>query len=145
MSSTQKKLAAKILKCGVNKVWIDPNPKNISRDKVFQAITRSDIRGFIKDGVIKKLPDKKRAKNAPTKQQRHGKMKGAKGARRGKKDDWFRKVRPQRKLIKEMKDKNQLKPGAYRTIYRKVKGGVFRSRAHLQLYLKEKDLIKEEK
>ena len=46
----QKKLAAKVMKCGVNKVWIDP--KN---EKVKQAITRRDIRRFIKEGIIKKF------------------------------------------------------------------------------------------
>ena len=35
----QRKLAAKVLKCGENRVWIDP--KN---EKVKQAITRRDIR-----------------------------------------------------------------------------------------------------
>ena len=140
MSSTQKKIAAKILKCGVGRVWIDS--KNT---KVSQAITRSDIRGFIKDGVIKKIPEKKRTKNTAKRQQREGSIKGAKGARIGKKEDWFKKVRPQRRLIKELKEKGKLKPGAYRTIYKKVKGGAFRSKAHLQSYLKDNDYLIEEK
>jgi len=141
LSSTQKKLAAKILKCGVGRVWIDP--KN---EKVVQAITRSDIRSFIKDDVIKKIPEKKRAKNTPKKQQNRGSIKGSKGARIGKKNEWFKKIRPQRKMIKELQESNSLKPGIYRSLYMKVKGGMFRSKAHLQLYLKEKDLLmKEEK
>ncbi len=140
MTSIQKRLASKILKCGIGKVWVDPANK-----KVKQAITRSDVRGFIKDNVIKKRPDKKRKKNPPKRQQRAGSIKGAKGARIGKKEPWFKKVRPQRRLLKEMKDKGQLKSGAYRKVYRKVKGGMFRSKAHLQLYLKEHELLKEEK
>ena len=140
MSSMQKKLAAKILKCGVGKVWIEPN-----NTKVKQAITRSDIRGFVKDGVIKKMPDKKRAKNKPKRQQRTGSIKGAKGARLGKKEDWFKKIRPQRRLIKQLKEEGKLTVGAYRILYKKVKGGMFRSKAHLQLYLKDKKYLKEEK
>ena len=140
MSSNQKKLAAKILKCGVGRVWVDPN-----NTKVKQAITRSDIKGFIKDGIIKKLPEKKSLKNLPRKQQRAGSIKGSRGARIGKKNEWFKKVRPQRKMIKELKEKGQLKPGVYRIIYKKVKGGMFRSRAHLNLYLKENNYIVEEK
>lgn len=140
MSSNQKKIAAKIMKCGVGRIWIDP--KNT---KVKQAITRSDVRGFIKDGIIKKLPKKKRAKNPPKRQQRAGSIKGSRGARIGKKNEWFKKIRPQRKMIKELKEKGLLKEGIYRKIYKKVKGGMFRSRAHLQLYLKENNHIKEEK
>lgn len=140
MSSNQKKIAAKILKCGVGRIWIDP-----ANTKVKQAITRSDIRGFIKDGIIKKLPEKKRAKNMPKRQQRAGSIKGSRGARVGKKNEWFKKIRPQRKMIKELKEKGLLKEGTYRKMYKKVKGGMFRSRAHLNLYLKENNYIKEEK
>jgi len=134
----QKKLAAKILKCGVNRVWID------SRDeKVNQAITRRDIRRFIKEGAIKKLPLKKRLKHKEKRQQRTGSIKGAKGARIGKKTEWLKIIRPQRRLLKELKDKKQLQSHAYRKIYKMIKGNVFRSKAHLMLYLKEKKLIKE--
>lgn len=134
----QKKLAAKILKCGVNRVWIDSED-----EKVKQAITRKDIRRFIKEGAIKKLPLKKSLKHEEKRQQRTGSIKGAKGARIGKKTEWLKVIRPQRKLLKELKDKKQLQSHAYRRIYKMVKGNVFRSKAHLMLYLKEKKLIKE--
>jgi len=134
----QKKLAAKILKCGVNRIWIDSKD-----EKVSQAITRRDIRRFIKEGAIKKLPLKKRLKHEEKRQQRTGSIKGAKGARIGKKTEWLKVIRPQRKLLKELKDKKQLQSHAYRKIYKMVKGNVFRSKAHLMLYLKEKKLIKE--
>jgi len=133
----QKKLASKILKCGINKVWIDP--KN---EKVKQAITRRDIRRFIKEGLIKKVPAKKRPKKVKRKQQKTGSRKGAKGARRGKKTPWLKIIRPQRRLLKELKNKNQLKPHAYRKIYKLIKGGMFRNKAHLTTYLKDKKLLK---
>lgn len=138
--SLQKKIAAKILKCGENRIWIDPT--NV---KVKQAITRKDIRRFIKEGFIKKLPEKKRAKHEEKSQQRIGSRKGSRGAREGKKTEWLKVVRPQRKLLKELKDKKQLNPHAYRTVYKLVKGNFFRSKSHLMTYLKEKDLIKEVK
>jgi large subunit ribosomal protein L19e len=134
----QKKLAAKILKCGVNRVWIDSKD-----EKVKQAITRRDIRRFIKEGAIKKLPLKKSLKHEEKRQQRTGSIKGAKGARIGKKTEWLKIIRPQRKLLKELKDKKQLQSRAYRKIYKMIKGNVFRSKAHLMLYLKERKLIKE--
>jgi len=132
----QKKLAAKVLKCGIKRVWI--NPKN---EKVKQAITRRDIRRFIKEGVIKKIPAKKRTKKIKRKQQKTGSRKGAKGARRGKKTSWLKIIRPQRRLLKEFKNKNQLKPYAYRKVYKLVKGGMFRSKAHLKMYLDDKKLL----
>jgi len=137
----QRKLAAKILKCGVEKIWIDP--KN---EKVRQAITRRDIRRFIKEGVIKKLSDKKKAKRKTKKrQQKIGSRKGSIGTRLGKKTSWLRVVRPQRRLLKELKEKGRLKSLAYRKIYKMVKGNAFRSKAHLISYLKDKELLKEEK
>jgi large subunit ribosomal protein L19e len=135
----QKKLAAKILKCGVNRVWIDP--KN---EKVKQAITRRDIRRFIKEGMIKKIPTKKVSKKVKRKQQKTGSRKGAKGARGGKKTTWLKIIRPQRRLLKELKNKNQLKSYAYRKVYKLVKGGMFRSKFHLMTYLKDKKLLKKE-
>lgn len=133
----QKKLAAKVLKCGLKRVWI--NPKN---EKVKQAITRRDIRRFIKEGEIKKIPAKKPSKKvSKKKQQRMGSRKGSKGARRGKKSSWLRIIRPQRRMIKEMKEKKQLKPNAYRKVYKLVKSGMFRSKSHLKTYLKDKKML----
>jgi len=134
----QKKLASKILKCGVNKVWIDP--KN---EKVRQAITRRDIRRFIKEGAIKKLKDKEKAKKLRKKQQRIGSRKGKRRARLGKKTRWLKIVRPQRKLLKELKISNKIDSRTYRRVYKLVKGGVFRSKARLLSYLKENNLLKE--
>ncbi|MFQ6010161.1 MAG: 50S ribosomal protein L19e [Candidatus Aenigmatarchaeota archaeon] len=135
-SNSQRKLAAKILKCGVNRVWMDPS----AAPRIKKAITRSDIRGMIDDGIIKKLPVKKR-KRIVYRKQRTGSRKGRKGAREGKKTDWLKMVRPQRKLLLEYKKDGKLKPLAYRKVYRKIKGGGFRSRAHLKTYLKENNLL----
>ena len=138
--NVQKKIASKIMKCGVEKVWIDP--KN---EKVRQAITRRDVRRFIKEGIIKKIPNKKPKRAGKKVQQRMGSRKGAKYARRGEKTSWLRVIRPQRKLIKELKDKKQLEPNAYRKIYKLVKGGMFRNKTHLMNYLKDKKMLRSEK
>jgi len=136
----QRKLAAKVLKCGESRIWIDPRS-----EKVKQAITRRDIRGFVKEGIIKKLPAKKNNSIAKKRQQRSGSKKGRFTARAGKKTSWLRIIRPQRRLLKTMREKSELIEGAYRKVYRRVKGGAFRSKAHLTLYLKNKGLINEEK
>ena len=48
----QKRLAARIMKCGVTRVWIDPTRIKDAQE----AITGQDIRRLINDGIIKKLP-----------------------------------------------------------------------------------------
>merc|ERR1712037_675783 len=48
----QKRLAAAVMKCGKNKVWLDPNEnQNISN-----ANSRHQVRRLIKDGLIIKKP-----------------------------------------------------------------------------------------
>ncbi|MFQ6054756.1 MAG: 50S ribosomal protein L19e, partial [Methanosarcinales archaeon] len=47
--SNQKKIAAHILKVGVNRVWMDPD----ASDEIVMAIRREDIKGLIEKGVIK--------------------------------------------------------------------------------------------
>ena len=134
----QKKLAAKVMKCGVNKVWIDP--KN---EKVKQAITRRDIRRFIKEGIIKKIPVKKKKKLKAKKQQKTGSRKGTWKTRLGKKTRWLKVVRPQRKLLRELKNDKKINVNVYRKTYRLIKGNQFRSKTHLLTYLRERDLMEE--
>jgi large subunit ribosomal protein L19e len=136
----QKKLAAKIMKCSEKKIWIDP--KN---EKVKQAITRRDIRRFIKEGIIKKKADKKPTAVSMKRQQRTGSIKGSRRARIGNKSSWLKVVRPQRRMLREMKEKKQLKPGIYGKIYKMIKGNAFRSRAHLMTYMKDNDFLEEVK
>ncbi len=137
MRSYQRRLAAKILKCGVNRVWIDP--KN---EKIKLAVTRKDVRRFIKEGFIEKLPTKKRVRGFEKTQQRTGSKKGSRNTRIGNKKAWFKIIRPQRKLLKEYRDKKVIDTHTYRLLYKLVKGNSFRSKHHLETYLKEKGLVK---
>lgn len=142
---SQKRIAAEILKCGESRVWIAQDPK------VDKAITRSDVRNLIKEGMIKKLPAKKAKrvetrKNLLQKKKRRrkgiGSRKGTLAARIGKKETWLKVVRPQRKVLKELRKKKEIQDGSYRKLYKMVKGGFFRSKSHLLLYLQEKGMIK---
>ena len=45
----QRRLAAEVLKCGVHRVWLDPD----NLEEIKKATTRSDIRNLIKHGLIK--------------------------------------------------------------------------------------------
>ena len=45
----QRRVAATMLKCGENRVWIDP----LRIEDVAEAVTRQDIRGLIKTRAIR--------------------------------------------------------------------------------------------
>ena len=72
-----------------------------------------------------------------------GSRKGAKGARQGEKTEWLKKVRAQRRLIRILRDKGVIEKSVYRKVYRLIKGGMFRSKKHLLVYLKENEFLKE--
>ncbi|MCK5022684.1 MAG: 50S ribosomal protein L19e [Candidatus Aenigmarchaeota archaeon] len=143
--SSQKKLAAKVLKVGIGRV-------NISNEKdVGDAITRNDIRGLIAKGTIVKKAKKGSCK-IPSKHRRSQKKKGrrsGKGSKKGasqtkktNKRQWIEKVRPLRKMLRELRDSGKIERSDYRKLYSMVHGGAFRSKKHLLLHLKEKEIIK---
>ncbi len=139
--ANQKRLAASILKVGVTRVWMDPE----KLEDIATAITREDLRKLVEDGVIKRKAvigvsrgrararDIKRAKGHRKGQ---GSRRGAAGARAPKKEQWMRKIRAQRKVLKAMRDDDKaIDAHAYRILYRKAKGGEFRNVAHLKSYI----------
>ena len=141
--STQKRLAADVMKTGKNRIYFDPSRLN----DIQEALTKDDIRKLVNDRVIQKKPKLGVSKSRFRKsliQKRKGRRKGE-GSREGKstarlsrKRKWINLVRSQRDLIKELKDKKIINNKVYRGLYRKVKGGYFRSRRHIKLYLGEK-------
>ncbi len=144
---TVRRMAAEILKCGENRIWIDPE----RMEEAKKAITRADVRQLIKKKIIRKIKEKegenpgkeyRRKQKERGRRRGHGSRKGAKGARTGDKTDWLIRIRAQRKLLKELKDKGQITPSVYRKVYRLAKGGEFRSKKHLLTYLQENELIK---
>ncbi len=142
MLKLQKRIAADILKVSPKKIYFDP----ARLKEIKEAITRADIVNLIKARAISKNPTSRsrlRIKNLKL-QKKKGRRKGL-GSRKGKKTarlkpkkTWMIKVRGQRKLIRLLRKKKALNPKDYRSIYKKVKGGLFRSRRHLKLYLTEK-------
>lgn len=146
--ANQKRIAAKVLKIGVHRVWIDPE----ASEQVAVAITRADIRGLVEEGVIKARAIKgvsrgrARARDEKRKyghRKGHGRRKGAKYARTPKKESWMKKIRALRSRLKELRADGTLDKSNYCKLYRKAKGGEFRSRAHLNSVLKANDLLKE--
>ncbi|MGQ9788308.1 MAG: 50S ribosomal protein L19e [Candidatus Hadarchaeaceae archaeon] len=143
----KKRLAAKIFKVGVNRIWIDPSHLT----DVSAAITRADMKRLIKQGIIRAKPDsgisrgrlrKSNLKRRAGRRRGMGSRKGASGARTPRKTSWIKTVRPLRARLRELKKEGLLDRGEYRKLYRMVKGGSFRSKAHLNLYLKERGILK---
>jgi len=140
-------MAAKELNVGKSRVWIDPE----AIDDVSMAITREDIRYFIKEGLIKAEQKEgiSRARARKIKSQKnkgrrkgHGSRKGTKYARFPRKKRWIEKVRALRKLLKEYKEQGKLVKSSYRMLYRMIKGNYFRSKAHLESYIEQQGLIR---
>ena len=146
----KKRLAAKILKTSPKKIKFVAD----ALEDIKKAITRADLRGLI---AIKKVVKSKsneqsrvRARKIAT-QKKKGRQKG-KGSKKGskysvitRKETWMAKVRVQRKLLKELKERKLVSTKNYQMLYRKVKGGYFRNRRHIKLYLTEYHLIEEKK
>ena len=138
--ANQKRLAAALLKVGVTRVWMDPE----RLEDIATAITREDIRGLIEEGVVKRRAvvgiSRGRARARDIKRAKghlkgHGSRRGAAGARDPKKNRWMRKIRAQRKVLKEMREEKTIDAHNYRILYRKAKGGEFRNVAHLKSYI----------
>lgn len=143
----QKRLAAQILKCSKKKVVFDQTKLS----EINEAITKADVRGLIKDHFIAKKRDigisrfrarKLARQKAKGKRKGFGSRKGKAGARTPRKLGWMNRVRLQRSVIKSLKKSKKITKQDYRMLYAKVKGGFFRSRRHLQIYLAEHKLVK---
>ncbi|MHA1192262.1 MAG: 50S ribosomal protein L19e [Promethearchaeota archaeon] len=143
----QKRMAAQILKCGENRVYFDP----YLIEDIRMAITREDIRNLIKEGVILKKYEQgisKHRKNVRHERKKKGrarglgKRKGKKGARTPKKQAWMRKIRPQRRELKKLRDRKLITTATYRKLYKNAKGGMFQSVAQMNRHIKEKELLK---
>jgi large subunit ribosomal protein L19e len=143
--SSQRRLAAQILKVGQNRVWIDPE----RMDDVEGAITRDEVKRLIHEKVIVSLPAKgvsrSRAKLVLEKK-RVGRRKGA-GSRTGspgatvsKKEAWMSKIRSLRKKLRELKTSRVITEGTYRKLYVMAGSGRFESVAEVERYLKAHEL-----
>lgn len=143
-------MAASILKCGRNRIWMDPD----RIEEIAKAVTRDDMAILIHGGAINSMQKhgisngrKKYALNQRKKGRRtgQGSRKGAKYARLPRKEHWIRTIRPIRTYLKQLRDEKKIDAHTYRVFYRKAKGGVFRNKQHLSSHLIADNIIKEEK
>ncbi|MDQ1275098.1 MAG: large subunit ribosomal protein L19e [Euryarchaeota archaeon] len=145
--ANQRRLASKVLECGLDRVWLNPE----ASEEIASAITREDIRGLIEKGTIKAKPvrgvSRGRARALAAKRKYghckgHGSRKGKKGARTPSKELWMKKIRALRRRLKELRADGALEKSVYCRLYRKAKGGEYRSVSHLNSHLESEKLIK---
>jgi large subunit ribosomal protein L19e len=145
----QRRMAASIIKCGINRVWMDQDRV----DEIAKAVTKDDIRVLIKGKAIKSKQEKGIShgrKKYIAEQKRkgrrrnHGSRKGAKYARLPRKRRWIQTIRSIRLYLKSLRDDNKINNKLYRMYYLKAKGGEFRNKKHLKTHLISDGIIKEE-
>ncbi|MCE8427164.1 MAG: 50S ribosomal protein L19e [Candidatus Methanoperedens sp.] len=138
----QRRLAAGVMDIGVNRVWMNPEAEK----DIAAALTREDIRKLIEEGKIGKRAirgvSRGRARSvdetrAYGHRKGHGSRSGAKGARRPKKEQWMKKIRALRSLLREMRENKKIDVSTYRKLYRKAKGGEYRSRSHMNAHVEQ--------
>ncbi len=145
----QRRIAADILKCGEDRVWMDPN----ALDEIKEAVTREDVRMLIKRGLIKKVQKKGTSRvraNYLKMQKEKGRRKGP-GSRKGKKYAryprklrWMKNIRSIRRTLRDLRDSGMIDRHTYRRFYMLAKGGTFKNKNHLLQHLKAEGYLKEE-
>lgn len=139
---TKRKMAASILKVGLNRVWIDHEKMS----EVSEALTKNDVRRLINSGMIKAKQKKgtssyhsKKLREQKKKGRRRGigKRKGRKLARSPRKKEWVKGIRAIRKELLNLKKKDKITVRQYRKLYNLANGGIFRNKAYLHLYIKK--------
>jgi len=145
----QKRMAASLIKCGENRIWMDQD----RIDEIAKAVTKDDIRVLIKGKAIKSKQKKGIShgrkkyiamQKSKGRRRNQGSRKGAKFARFPRKRRWILTIRPIRSYLKDLRDTKKIDSHTYRLYYLKAKGGEFRNKKHLRTHLISDGIIKEE-
>ncbi len=146
MLTVQRRLAADVMNCSPNDVVFEEG----RLAEIKEAITRQDIKALVNKGYILKSrkSEASRARARLNHSQKvkgnrkgHGSRKGTKNAREDKKTIWMNKVRSQRSLLRDLRSREVISKDTFNQLYSKVKGGFFRNKRHIKLFLGERDLI----
>jgi large subunit ribosomal protein L19e len=141
----QKRIAGQVMKCSPKRANFDTE----RLEEIKEAITKEDIKRLISSGAINKVQKKGVSRARARKilvqkrkgrQRNKGSLKGKQGARLPEKENWMNRIRLQRAFLQELKAKSIIDKKTFRMLYLKSKGGLFRSKRHLKLYIDEQSL-----
>lgn len=142
----QKKLASKVMKGSPKRVRFDET----RLADIKEAITKYDIKALMEDGAITEITKRgvsrgrarqRQSQRNKGRQRGQGLRKGKKTARLPRKLDWMNRIRLQREFLKELKEKELITNNTFRDLYLKAKGGFFRSKRHVKIYITENKLV----
>lgn len=147
--SNQKRMAAEVLGCGLNRVKMKPN----RMEDISEAVTRKDIRKLVHSGAIFARQATGQSRNIAllrAAQKRKGRRRGpahrrgGTNARFNTKLRWMMRIRPIRMHLRELRDGVALDRTTYRKLYMQAKGGMFHNKSHLDTQLRLRGIIKTE-
>lgn len=136
--TVQRRLAAQLFKGSPKRVRFDEN----ALADIKEAITKQDLRGLIRDGIIimRKKQGISRGRVRRDRRQNEGSRKGKSTARTPHKRAWINRIRIQRRFLRELRAGDLVDVKLYRKLALLAKGGYFRSKRHIKLYLDENKL-----
>ena len=134
----QRRMAAKVLNIGKNKIWFIPGRIN----EIKEAITQQDIVDLIKDKAIKRKPhlgQKRRAGRINLKRKKKGRRRGPGHIKKViKKRDYIHRIRKLRSFLKSLKNTNKMNSEECRKIYMLLKAGMLKNKQAITEYIQEK-------
>jgi large subunit ribosomal protein L19e len=128
-----QRMARRLLSCGRNKLWIDPNEK----ERVAAVQNYEQVKQLVEDNIILKRQDKFNSRaharklvegRAKGRRMGLGKRKGTKEARLSSKTIWMKNIRSMRTALKDLKKKGELAGEEYRMYYVQAKGNLFKNK-----------------
>src|SRR5690242_11480412 len=136
--SNQRRMAALIMKCGINRVYMPPDKEKLQ--EISEATTRAMVRSLIVRRYIRKIPARgvSRGRARALHEQRRkgrrrgpGSRRGLAGARTNTKTTWISNIRAIRRTLRSLRDQKKVTTEQYRAYYRMAKGGQFHNQSHL--------------
>ncbi len=147
--SNQKRMAAQVLDCGLNRVRMNP----LRLEDISEAVTRKDIRKLVASGAIfarqrtgqsRGLALMRAAQKKKGRRRGPAHRRGGTTARFNTKLRWMMSIRPIRIRLRELRNAGTIDKTVYRKLYLQAKGGMFHNRSHLDTQLRLRGIIKTE-